>query len=110
MLNFDNALVISEHPDYVLAQAYAHNTGMAISVRLIQRLMKTHTNEVILSAIRRMQGKKVRAPMAYLSGICRNLTQQKNADVRQKKVLESAVVSFVEEGEREDRPTIERPF
>jgi len=110
MVDYDGALVTSKRPEYVLAQAYAHMTGNAIATRFIQSLMKKHTNETILGAIKRMRGKKVSAPIAYLSGICRNLSQDQHTVAKQKLVLANAAASLVEEGVREDRPTIERPF
>lgn len=110
MVDYDTAIVTATKPDYILQQAFAQMTGTAISVRCIQKLMKTHTNGTILDAIKRMQGKKVRAPMAYLFGICKNLSQEKQTVAKQKMNLATAVAVLAGEESRENRPTIERPF
>ena len=110
MIDYDQALTRTTKPDYVLAQAFADITGIPISVRYVQKLMQTHPNHTILSAIRCMGGKKVKSPNSYLAGICKNLSREQHKIAKNKVNLANAVVRLEEEGARENRPTLERPF
>jgi len=110
MVNYDKALTTATKPDCILAQAFADFTGTPISVRFVQKLMKTHTNQIILCAMKRMGRKTVDAPYAYLAGICRNLSRESYKANQKKLNLANAVVRLEVEGDRENRPTLERPF
>jgi hypothetical protein len=106
-MDYKEMLAKSNRPYYTLAQIFAEVTGKGISVRVIQKLMKQYSNELILESILVLKGRSIDNPTAYLFGICKN---KASTPIILPPKKEDVLDMFKTELNRVDKPVLRNPF
>lgn len=106
MVDYKRILEKSPKPDLTLMQVFTDITGVVISERLIQKLLKQYDKFIILDGMFCLQGKQVEKPFAYLTGTLKNMSNKPRLTTD----LSSTVNQLTSETSRTDRPVLRSPW